>query len=235
MRPMLFFLRICRYAKLPIYFTVAVSIEIGYIKKLFTANVVGQGGYSIVKPQKVLKELILICLNIFFFSCGGGMDLDGQAKTLLNLLQNKNYDKCVDMTYMYQLKMSKVKEEPQFKQKEMANNISSDIKDEYFNEDKTKSIAYLFRFPCQTQILETKQVTVETSDVFSGQPNTVYRVFAVVKYNSIDQSPDAVPLLLKATDISYHNYKVKEIFFNYDLDPETGLYLGWGTHKHVPW
>jgi hypothetical protein len=80
--------------------------------------------------------------------------------------------------------------------------------------------------------LEVKNIYTDALDMIAV---AVYRVYAVVKYNSMDQSPDAVPLLLKAEDINNNNYKVKEITFHFDLDQDNGLYIGWGTDQHVPW
>jgi hypothetical protein len=182
--------------------------------------------------QKPQKFFILIVLTFLFLSCGKGLKLDEQAATLLTLLQNKNYDGCVMMTHMFHSKMATFQGEPQFKQQELAIKVSSDIKDQFFNQDSYTSIAYLFRFPCQWQTFEAKKATVEGSD---GMSYNVYRVFALVKYNSMDQSPEASPFLVKPESINYNNYKVKEIIFHCDLDPDTGWYMGWGTDKHVPW
>jgi hypothetical protein len=178
-----------------------------------------------------IKGFLLILLSFFLVSCGGGPDTEEQAKTFLTLLQNKQFDKCVGLDYIYQVKMSRISDEPQFKQLELAAKIRADTQDEFFDENKQRSIAYLFRFPCTWQLLETKEATSDAA----GAPLPVYRVYAVVKYNSMDQSPDAVPLLLKPEAINYNNYKVKEITFHLDLDQDTGLYIGWGTDKHVPW
>ncbi len=178
-----------------------------------------------------MKGLMLILLSFLLLSCGGGPNFEEQAKTLLSLLQNKQFDKCVDLDYMYQVKMSKISDEPQFKQMNLAFKIRTDIQDEFFDENKKSSIAYLFSFPCTWQLLEVTNATTEIADITFS----VYRIYAVVKYESMDQSPDAVPLLLKAEAINNNNYKVKEITFHFDLDQDNGLYLGWGTDQHVPW
>jgi len=178
-----------------------------------------------------MKGFMLIFLSFLLLSCGGAPNFEEQAKTLLSLLQNKQFDKCVALDYIYQVKMDKVNDEPQFKQTEMAFKIRTEIQDEFFNENKQSSIAYLFRFPCAWQLLESKMTSTE----IGGVTFPVYRIYATVIYNSMDESPDAVPLLLKAEAINYNNYKVKEIAFHVDLDLDTGLYLGWGTDKHVPW
>ena len=180
-----------------------------------------------------IRGLILIWLSFLLLSCGGSPEpnFEVQAKNLLTLLQNRQFDKCVGMAYMYQARMFAISNEPQFKQREMVFNIITDIQGEFFNEDKQSSIAYLFRFPCTWQLLETTQATTVIADI----ELPVYRVYAVVKYNSMDQSSDAVPLLIKAEAINYNNYKVKEITFHLDLDQVNLLYLGWGTDQHVPW
>lgn len=191
------------------------------------------GDYGKIGRQGIvkMKGLMLLSLSFLLLSCGSGPNIEEQAKTLLSLLQNRQYDKCVGLTYMYQLKMSQINDEPQFKQATMAGKIRIDIQDQFFDENKQSSIAYLFRFPCTWQILEAKNTTADYADTTFP----VYRIYAVVKYNSMDQSPDAVPLLLKAEAINYNNYKVKEITFHFDLDQDNGLYLGWGTDQHVPW
>jgi len=180
-----------------------------------------------------IKGLILILLSFLLLSCGGTPEpnFEEQAKNLLTLLQNRQFDKCVGMAYMYQARMSAISNEPQFKQREMVFNIITDIQGEFFNENKQSSIAYLFRFPCTWRLLETTQATTVIADI----EIPVYRVYAVVKYNTMDQSSDAVPLLIKAEAINYNNYKVKEITFHLDLDQGSLLYLGWGTDQHVPW
>jgi len=180
-----------------------------------------------------IRGLILIWLSFLLLSCGGSPEpnFEVQAKNLLTLLQNRQFDKCVGMAYMYQARMFAISNEPQFKQREMVFNITTDIQGEFFNENKQSSIAYLFRFPCTWQLLETTQATTVIADI----ELPVYRVYAVVKYNSMDQSSDAVPLLIKAEAINYNNYKVKEITFHLDLDQVNLLYLGWGTDQHVPW
>lgn len=178
-----------------------------------------------------MKGLMLIFLSFLLLSCGSSPNIEEQAKTLLTLLQNKQFDKCVALDYIYQIKMSQIADEPQFKQTSLALKIRTDIQDRFFDENQQSSIAYLFHFPCTWQLLEAKNTTTDIAD------NTlpVYRIYAVVKYNSMDQSPDAVPLLLKAETINYNNYKVKEITFHFDLDQDNGLYIGWGTDQHVPW
>jgi hypothetical protein len=191
--------------------------------------------YDKTRRQRIMKikELILILLSFLLLSCGGSPELkyEEQAKNLLTLLQNRQFDKCVDMAYMYQARMSAISNEPQFKQREMAFKIHTDIQDEFFDENKKSSIAYLFRFPCTWQLLEITKATSVIADI----ELPVYRIYAVVKYKSMDQSNDAVPLLLTAEAINNNNYKVKEITFHLDLDQDTGLYLGWGTDQHVPW
>ncbi len=178
-----------------------------------------------------VKGLILILLSLLLLSCSSTPVFEEQAKTFFTLLQNHQFDKCVDMDYAYQVKMAKINEEPQFKQLDLALKLRSDIKADFFDMNKESSIAYLFMYPCTWQLLESKDTTSEIGDITFP----VYRIYAVVKYQSMDQSPDAVPLLLKAEAIHNNNYKVKEITFHIDLDPDNGWYIGWGTDQHVPW
>lgn len=178
-----------------------------------------------------MKGLMLLGLSFLLLSCGSSPNIEEQAKTLLSLLQNKQFNKCVDLNYMYQSKMSEISDEPQFKQTNLAVKIHTEIQDKFFDENQQSSIAYLFHFPCTWQLLEVKNTIATIADMTLP----VYRIYAVVKYNSMDQSPDAVPLLLKAEAINNNNYKVEEITFHFDLDQDYGLYLGWGTDQHVPW
>ncbi len=189
-----------------------------------------------MKAQRIWLGFLLLGLSLLLLSCGrSGPTLDDQAKNLLTLIQNKNYDKCVELSQLYYFNMQKYKDQPQFKQKEMALRVASDTRNELFNEIRPQSIAYLFRFPCQWQLVEHLETTIEVGDGQFTQTVPVYRVFGVVKYQAMEQSPEAAPLVVKPEEINYNNYKVKEIVFHVDLDPGTGWYMGWGTHKHVPW
>ncbi len=186
-----------------------------------------------MKAIRLVKVLILLWVNILLLSCGGGGIVpQEQAKKLLTLLQNANIDKCAEMVYVYQLNMHKIKTQPEFKQRELITNNLNEVKDKFFNEQATNSIVYLFRFPCQWQILETKQMTQESSGINFSTPATFFRVFAVVKYNSVAESPDSVPLLFKEGGFSY---KIKEVILHCDFEKNTGLYLGWGLEQHTPW
>jgi len=185
-----------------------------------------------MKPIRLAKGLILLWLNIFLLACGGGMVPEEQAKIFLTLLQKDNINKCAEMVYYYQENLQKIMNEPQFKQSELIANNRNEIKEKYLNERMTDSIVYIFRFPCQWQILETKQLTQESTDLQFSIPLSFYRVFALVKYNSISESPDSVPLLFKEGG---YKYKVKEVFLHCDFEKNTGLYLGWGIDQHSPW
>jgi len=180
----------------------------------------------------LVKVLILFWVNILLLSCGGGIVPQEQAKIFLTLLQNNNIDKCAEMVYVYQINMQKIKTQPQFKQNELLTNNLNEVKDKFLNEHATTSIVYLFRFPCQWQILETKQMTQESSGINFSTPVTFFRVFAVLKYNSMAESPASVPLLFKEGGFSY---KIKEIILHCDFEKNTGLYLGWGLEQHTPW
>lgn len=185
-----------------------------------------------MKPVRLVKWLILLWINILLLSCSGGIVPQEQAKKLLTLLQNDNIDKCTEMVYVYQVNMQKIKTQPQFKQSELIINNLIEVKDKFFNERAINSIVYLFRFPCQWQILETKQMTQESSGIQFSTPTTFYRVFALLKYNSMAESPDSVPLLFKEGGFSY---KIKEVILHCDFEKNTGLYLGWGLEQHTPW
>ena len=186
-----------------------------------------------MKAIRLVKVLILLWVNILLLSCGGsGIVPQEQAKKLLSLLQNANIDKCAEMVYVYQTNMQKIKTQPQFKQSELITNNLNEVKDKFFSEQATNSIVYLFRFPCQWQILETKQMTQESSGINFSAPATFFRVFAVVKYNSMAESPDSVPLLFKEGGFSY---KIKEVILHCDFEKNTGLYLGWGLDQPTPW
>ena len=186
-----------------------------------------------MKAIRLVNVLILLLVNILLLSCGGGGIVpQEQAKKLLTLLQNANIDKCAEMVYVYQINMQKIRTQPEFKQRELIASNLNDVKDKFFNEQATNSIIYLFRFPCQWQILETKQMTQESSGINLCIPTTFFRVFAVLKYNSMAESPDSVPLLFKEGGFSF---KIKEIILHCDFEKNTGLYLGWGLEQHTPW
>jgi hypothetical protein len=185
-----------------------------------------------MQPVRLIKGIILLWLNIFVIACGGGIVPEDQAKIFLTLLQKDNINKCAEMVYYYQEKLQKIKNEPQFKQSELIANIRNEIKVKYLNERMTDSIVYIFRFPCQWHILESKELTQESTESLFAIPLSFYRVFAAVKYNSITESPDSVPLLFKEGGFSF---KIKEIILHCDFEKDTGLYLGWGLEKYTPW
>jgi hypothetical protein len=185
-----------------------------------------------MKPIRLAKGLILLWCNIFLLSCGSGIVPEEQAKIFLTLLQRNNIDKCAEMVYYYQENLYKINKEPQFKKSELIAKNSNDIKDKYLNDSKTDSIIFIFKFPCQWQILETKYLIQEQSALQLSIPLELYRVFVLVKYNSMNESPNSVPLLFKEGGF---NYKVKELFLHCDFEKNSGLYLGWGLDKHTPW
>lgn len=182
-----------------------------------------------MRPRKMAPGLLLLLINFILLSCGDKVNPQEQAKILLTSLQHNNIDTCVDMTYAYQAKLAKLQDEPKFKHQELTAKYRHDIKEEFFNEHKHDSIVYVFSFPCQWKILETKTIPQETPD---GQSYSLFRIFVAVNYTSDNQSPDSVPLLAKESSFKY---KVKEIILHLDFETTTGLYLGWGTDKHVPW
>ncbi len=189
---------------------------------------------SIVKPLKLSIGLLLILLNFLVLSCSSSevVKPEDQAKIFLTLLQNNNINKAAEMVYQFQANMAKLQNEPQFKKDEFIAKSRNEIKEKFLNEQSANSIVYLFRFPCQWQILETKQLTEEVPDMpFTSI--TLNRIYAVVKYNSMPESPDSVPVVIK--EEAGFKYKVKEIFFHCDFEKNTGLYLNWGLDKHTPW
>jgi hypothetical protein len=178
---------------------------------------------------KIAKGVFLTLLTMLLLSCSDTIDPVEQAKQFFTYLQSKDIDKCLQMSYAYQTQIAKLRDEPQFKQKELYSKVRHNIKEELFNEYKNDSIVYVFSFPCQWNILETKEMTVDTPD---SPYSSMYRVFVVVKYTSDNQSPESVPLFNKE---GTYNYKLKEIILHCDFEAATGLYLGWGTDKHIPW
>ena len=185
-----------------------------------------------MKPIKLAKMLILLWCNIFLLSCGGGIVPEEQAKIFLTLLQRNNIDKCAEMVYFYQENLQKINKEPQFKKSELFAKNSNEIRNKYLNDSRTDSIVFIFKFPCQWQILETKHLMQEPTYLQFAIPLEFYSVFVLVKYNIISESPNSVPLLVKEGGF---NYKVKEVFLHCDFEKSTGLYLGWGLDKHSPW
>ncbi len=187
-----------------------------------------------MKPLKLSIGLLLILLNFLVLSCSSSevVKPEDQAKIFLTLLQNNNINKAAEMVYQFQANMAKLQNEPQFKKDEFIAKSRNEIKEKFLNEQSANSIVYLFRFPCQWQILETKQLTEEVPDMpFTSI--TLNRIYAVVKYNSMPESPDSVPVVIK--EEGGFKYKVKEIFFHCDFEKNTGLYLNWGLDKHTPW
>ena len=167
-----------------------------------------------MKAIRLVNVLILLLVNILLLSCGGGGIVpQEQAKKFLTLLQNSDIDKCVEMVYAYQASLAKLQNEPQFRKNELIAKSRNDIKEEFLSEQKIESIVYIFRFPCHWQVLEAKQVTEETPGVpFSA--TSIYRVFVVVKYNSMGESPESVPLFVKKGGFKY---KIKEIILHCDF------------------
>jgi hypothetical protein len=184
-----------------------------------------------MRPRRLLQGLIILLLNFLLLSCGDSVVPEEQAKKFLTLLQNNDIDKCVEMVYAFQANLAKLQNEPDFRKNELIIKNRNEIKEEFLNEHKIESIVYIFRFPCHWQVLEAKQVTEEIPGVpFSA--TSLYRVFAVVKYNSMGESPESVPLFVKKGGFKY---KIKEIILHCDFETKTGLYLGWGLDEHTPW
>lgn len=180
----------------------------------------------------ISQKLFLIILIITSISCSNEDMSQKQIKLFLTSLQNLDIDQCVEMTYLYQVKMIAIQNEPQFKKDKMIDKIRNDIRTSILNQYENDSIVYVFRFPCQWQILETKIISQESANGPFSNISSFYRVFVAVRYNSIENSPESVPLINK-DDKSV--YKIKEIILHCDFDPETELYMEWGLDKHIPW
>ena len=183
-------------------------------------------------PAKVSKLLLLLVLLMTPLSCGLDQTIDNQAEVFINSVQNLDIDKCVEMSNLYQVKLAGLQNEPQFKMEQMIADISTEVRKTILNQYDNDSIIYVFNFPCQWQILETKKLSQE---ICSGVLSTVteyYRVFVSIKYNSLEKSPSSIPLINK----NYNSrYNIKEIILHCDFDPETKLYLGWGLDSHTRW
>jgi hypothetical protein len=181
----------------------------------------------------IIPKLILVILLIAnLLSCGRRDNPEEQAKLFLNTLQNLNIEKCIEMAYLYQVNLAKFQDEPQFKKEMLIEKYRNEIRTTMFNRYENDNIVYIFRFPCQWQIVEIKNVNQESSSELFSNITSINRVFVVVAYKSIDNSPESVPLI----NNDYKSmYKIKEITLHCDFDPDSGLYMRWGLDKHTQW
>jgi len=189
-----------------------------------------------MKLINMLKLFVLILLITIQLSCGHGVSIEEQATMFLTSLQNLDIDNCVRMSYLFREKMAAIQDEPQFKKDKLISDISTDIKKTILNQYDNDSIVYVLKFPCQWQILETKILSQETSNVMPNilfpSIKSFYRVFVVIKYNFIERSPASIPLITRDTKSEYN---IKEIILHCDFDKDTNLYLGWGLDSHTRW
>jgi len=185
-----------------------------------------------MKLFNITKSVVLIFIVFIQISCGNGDSVEERAKMLFTSLQNLDIDDCVQMSYLYKAKLDTIQNEPQFKKNKLIADIALDIKKTTFNQYYNDSIVYIFRFPCQWKILESKILSQDSSNSLFTTISEFYRVFVVVNYNSIENSPISVPLITEDTKSEYH---IKEIILHCDFDKETMLFLGWGLDSHTGW
>lgn len=184
---------------------------------------------NLAKVSRLLFVLVLLMTPI---SCGFDPGIENQAEAFIHSIQNLDIDKCVEMSNLYQIKLAGIQNEPQFKMDQMIAAITTEIRKTLLNQYDNDSIIYVFNFPCQWQILETKKLSQEICSGVLSTTNEYYRVFVSIKYNSMEKSPASIPLINKDYNSKYN---IKEIILHCDFDPETRLYLGWGLDNHTRW
>jgi len=178
------------------------------------------------------KSIFIILLTANLLSCGGQNNPEEQAKIFLTAMQNLDIEKCIEMSYLYQENLAKIQGEPQFKKENLINKSRDEIRTTMFNQYELNNIVYIFRFPCQWKIIEIKNINQESSSVLFSNTSSINRIFIVVTYKSIDNSPESVPLI----NNNYKSkYNIKEIILHCDFDPNSGLYMTWGLDKHTQW
>jgi len=185
-----------------------------------------------MKLFNITRSIILILIVFIQMSCGNEDSIEKRAKMFFTSLQNLDIDDCVEMSYLYKTKVDAIQNEPQFKKNKLIADIALDIKKTTFNQYYNDSIVYVFRFPCQWNILEIKILSLESSNSLFTNISDIYRVFVAVNYNSIENSPVSVSLITEDTKSEYH---IKEIILHCDFDKETKLFLGWGLESHNRW
>ena len=185
-----------------------------------------------IKRKNMPRMFLLLFLITGLMSCGVDSSVDDQAKEFITSVQNLDIDRCVLMSNLYQTKLAGIENEPQFRIGKLADDISNEIRRTILNQYDNDNIIYVFRFPCKWKILESKKISQETTSSIIPGIVDYYRVFVLIKYNSIDNSPISVPLINKDFKSQYN---IKEIILHCDFDPETKLYLGWGLDSHTRW
>ncbi|MGA9756698.1 MAG: hypothetical protein WBV23_16310 [Desulfobaccales bacterium] len=178
------------------------------------------------------KNIFIILLTVNLLSCGGQNNPEEQAKILFTSLQNHNIEKCIEMAYAYQVNLAKIQDEPQFKKEKLIEKNRNEIRTTIFNQYELDNIAYIFRFPCQWQIVEIKNINQESPGELFSNISSINRVFVVVAYKSIDNSPESVPLI---NNDYKSKFKIREIILHCDFDPDSGLYMRWGLEKYTQW
>ena len=185
-----------------------------------------------MKLNMISKLFFIILLIVNLLSCGKQDNREEHAKLFFTSLQNLNIEKCIEMTYLYQANLAKFHDEPLFKKEHLIEKNRDEIRKTMFNQYENDNIVYIFRFPCQWQIVEIKNINQESSSDLFSNISSINRYFVVVSYKSIDNSPESVPLI----NNDYKSiYKIKEIILHCDFDPDSGLYMTWTLDKHTHW
>jgi len=179
----------------------------------------------------ISRRLFIILLLINSLACNSGGIPEERAKLFLTSLQHLDINKCIEMSYVFQNRLAAISNEPQFKKDKLIEQYRHEVISGIFNQYENDNILYIFRFPCQWQIIETKDVAQGSEGMFSNI-SSIQRVFVVVKYNSMENSPESAPLINKDYKSSY---KIKELILHCDFDPNTGLYIDWGVEHHTKW
>ena len=180
----------------------------------------------------VPKFIFILLLIINLSSCDSQSSLEEQAKIFFTSLQDLNIDKCVDMTYAYQVNLAKIQGEPQFKKDNLIGECRNEIRKTILNQYDNNNIVHIFRFPCQWRIVEIKEANQESSNGIFCNTSSVRRIFVAVSYKSIDNSPESVPLINNDSTLMY---KIREILLHCEFDPDSGLYMSWGLDKDTRW
>jgi hypothetical protein len=197
-----------------------------------SVNYVGKTMMQIIMRLALMsRKLFIILLLIASLACGSGGNPEEQAKLFLSSLQKLDIDKCIEMSCVYQSRLAAISNEPQFKKDNLIAQYRNELLSGILNKYENDNIVYVFRFPCQWQIIEAKNISQESDGIFSNNSN-FQRAFVVIKYNSMDNSPESAPLINKDYKSAY---KIKEIILHCDFDPNTGLYMGWGLENHTQW
>jgi len=185
-----------------------------------------------MKLNMIPKLIFIILFIVNLLSCSKHDNREEQAKLFFTSLQNLNIEKCIDLTYLYKVNLAKFHDEPHFKKEHLIEKNRDEIRKTMFNQYENDNIVYIFRFPCQWQIVEIKHINQESPSELFYTMSSVTRVFVVVTYKSIDNSPESVPLINNDYKAMY---KIKQIILHCDFDPDSGLYIKWEVDKHTQW